>query len=59
MDPRLSDDQQLLRLIAKAEKNCLVSSSLSTRVRVEPEIYTCGVEPVDSHDSPDDCHSRA
>ena len=57
--PAGSDHQQLLRLIARTEKNCLVSASLSTRVRVEPEIYTCGAEPVDSHDSPDDCHIRA
>ena len=57
--PAGSDHQQLLRLIARTEKNCLVSASLSTRVRVEPEIYTCGAEPVESHDLPDDCHIRA
>ncbi len=35
-----TDRDRALRLIEKAEKACLVSASLSTPIRLEPEIMT-------------------
>jgi hypothetical protein len=33
-----TDRQRALQILAKAEKTCLVSASLSTSVRLEPEV---------------------
>jgi peroxiredoxin-like protein len=57
--PAGSDHQQLLRLIAKTEKHCLVSSSLSTRVHVEPEIYSGSAASIVTNEPSDDCRLRA
>jgi peroxiredoxin-like protein len=35
-----ADKDRALRILEKSEKACLVSASLSTRVRLEPEILT-------------------
>jgi len=33
-----TDRERVLRLLEKSEKACLVSASLSTRIRLDPEI---------------------
>ena len=36
--PATSDARRILRILEKTERNCLVSASLNTRVRLEPQI---------------------
>ncbi len=41
------DRERATRILEKAEKNCLISNSINTAVRLEPEIvYLEAVEPV-------------